>query len=329
MRVVIPAYRAANTLPICIQALLRSNLTFEIIVVDDGENGDLRELLSPYPVQVLQGPHQGAAKARNRGAANYTGDILVFVDADVEVEPNAIERLTAPIRQRLSEAAVGNYSDDTHGMNFSQKYKQLYVSYIYSRRSGYLRNEFWTALGAVEAGLFAELGGFCSTYEPGEDTELGHRISQSGRRIFAVPEARGRHLKPYTFVKMILNDLRKGICITSLYSNFGERLSSYRHASPRNILAVCLAYFLIIMAVAQWLLPLPEGILLFLAFACAYLIVRSSMLAVYRRQGFIFLVKAVFTAFLLDLVRGLCILVGLSKTLTGRLRSRNRGESRA
>ena len=322
IRIVIPAHRAANTLPICIEAILRCGFKGEIVVVDDGENGDIYELLSSYPVQILKAEGSiGAAQARNRGASGFAGDILVFVDADVEIEKNTLTSLTAPIRQGLCEATVGNYSCNTSGMNFAQKYKQLYVSFIYSRRVGYIRNEFWTALGAMRADLFNELGGFRSRFEPGEDTELGHRLTKKGGRIVALPKACGKHWKPYTYRSMFVNDLRKGIRITSLYFETGESLSTYRHSSLRDILSVALAYCIVASFLVSWEAPFSIAVL-----PCAfviYLYTRKDLLIVYKNLGLFFLIKAAFSAFLLDLIRGLSVLIGISKGIFQRIKDRH------
>jgi GT2 family glycosyltransferase len=97
-------------------------------------------------------------------------------------------------------------------MNFAGRYKQLYTSSIYNRRGGYLRNEFWTAIGAIAAQIFHRVGGFDAGFPSavGEDTELGCRLSQHGYRTLSIPDAQGRHLHAQTLRRIILNDWRKG-----------------------------------------------------------------------------------------------------------------------
>src|SRR4051794_36539448 len=53
----------------------------------------------PEELIVQQEPsHSGPAAARNLGAAATTADILVFVDSDVEIHPDALTR----IRERFA-----------------------------------------------------------------------------------------------------------------------------------------------------------------------------------------------------------------------------------
>lgn len=326
MRVVIPAFRASDTLPQCISALQCSGLPLEITVVDDGENGDLKQILAAFPVQIVTGrDHSGAAAARNRGAAGYTGDILVFVDADVVVEADTIQNLVAPIQQGISEATVGNYSCNTAGLNFFQAYKELYISHIYSRRSGYIPNEFWTAIGAVRADIFFELGGFKLGLGVVEDTELGHRINERGGCILVVPNACGQHLKPYTFKRLVQNDLCKGISISTLYFSIGERVSSYRHASRRDMLAVAIAGACLALSFLTWFLLPWLAAISFIPVWLLYGIARWDLINVYRGPGAAFLIKSLLMMFLLDLVRGVALLIGLGKALSTPLRSPHSG----
>ncbi|NDP42269.1 MAG: glycosyltransferase [Aromatoleum sp.] len=67
----------------------------EIIVVNDGSSDDTIEVLEQYagalPLKVVHNTSSvGIAHARNRGAAAAAGDILLFMDGDVLIGPEAI-----------------------------------------------------------------------------------------------------------------------------------------------------------------------------------------------------------------------------------------------
>ena len=249
MRVVIPAFRAGESLPACVAALHASTRRddLQIIIVDDGQNVCLERLLENFPdIRVVdQGPSGHPGIARNRGAEGIDpDDIIVFVDADVELENDAIEHLVAPIESGEADATFGCLSTNVEGMSFAQMYKQLYLSHIYSRYSGRLENYFWTAISAVKASTFAELGGFkrCAPGTLNEDTELGISLTRAGRRVVAVPEARGRHLKPYTLRGLVQNDFAKGCSSVSLFlGRSGVKLSDNLHASKSDMRAVFMA----------------------------------------------------------------------------------------
>ena len=59
----------------------------EIIVVSDGDSDGSWRLAEAFGVKLIRLPESGGpAKARNIGAKSASGDILFFVDADVEVQ---------------------------------------------------------------------------------------------------------------------------------------------------------------------------------------------------------------------------------------------------
>jgi glycosyltransferase involved in cell wall biosynthesis len=131
-RVVIPAYRAAHTIRDCVCAVLDSSVSAdcEIVVVDDGENGSLDVILAGLPVAIVSAFSGSAAGARNRGAKHCMAPWLVFIDADVIVEPSCLDRLLAPLCAGRADATVGNYSRSVAGLCFGTRYKQLYIACV-------------------------------------------------------------------------------------------------------------------------------------------------------------------------------------------------------
>ena len=99
--VIVPAYNAAESFAECLEALFSSSRApNEVIVYDDASTDATTEIAKSYSVKLLStgiGP-VGPATGRNRGAAAANGDILVFVDADVVVHPNAIDILVTTLK---------------------------------------------------------------------------------------------------------------------------------------------------------------------------------------------------------------------------------------
>jgi glycosyltransferase involved in cell wall biosynthesis len=162
--VVIPALAAGETLPGCLEQLRRST-GFEkinVVIVHDAEERQSFEADDEaFCVrEICSDKSHNAGAARNFGARMAREGIIVFLDADVLVEREALARLVAPILAGHAEAAVGNYSEDVRGLSFLQAYKQLYIWMVYSRRRGLIRNEFWTGIGAIRADVFHQVGGF-------------------------------------------------------------------------------------------------------------------------------------------------------------------------
>jgi hypothetical protein len=309
--IVIPVHAADATLPLCLESLRKAkNLgRAEVVVVRDGEalQGIEEETPGFSVSEILSNQTGNAGAARNLGAKLARDRIIIFIDADVIVEEEALSRLIAPILRGDADATVGNYSEDVRGHTFAQAYKQLYISMVYNRRRGEIRNEFWTAIGAVRAEAFHLVGGFSAQFPGarGEDTELGQRLTAAGFRIVAVPDACGKHLHRFTYLGLLSNDLLKGTQI--MLNNFRHQnsLCDNRHSSSGDVRAVALAYLTAAGILAGAISPALWA-WAFVALA-AWLHARRVLLTVFARQGIAFLLRSIPVALSLDLVRGLCI----------------------
>ena len=95
--VIIPAYNEENTIESCLNSLLNQTIgkeSYEVIVVDDGSTDSTSEIIKRYPVKLFRQGNSGPATARNLGAKNSSGEIILFTDADCVAEPNWIEEMT-------------------------------------------------------------------------------------------------------------------------------------------------------------------------------------------------------------------------------------------
>jgi hypothetical protein len=89
-------------------ALAQAYEHVSVIVVDDGSTDDSREVIATFGdriVPVLK-ENGGQASACNAGFAHSKGDIVVFLDADDVLAPQAAERIAAAFRDRPQLAKV-------------------------------------------------------------------------------------------------------------------------------------------------------------------------------------------------------------------------------
>src|SRR3989338_2013270 len=93
--IVIPTFNEQKTIGECLKSL--KNQTYkpiEITVVDDGSSDSTRNIVEDSQnIKLLTQGHKGPGQARNLGAANAKGEILVFVDADMTLDKNFIRFL--------------------------------------------------------------------------------------------------------------------------------------------------------------------------------------------------------------------------------------------
>ena len=91
--VIIPVYNDVNQLKVCLEALSRQTYNnFKVIVVDNGKNKGIKELVKNYAnVKLTFEKKPGLHISRNTGIKKSKGDILAFTDADCIPKKDWIE----------------------------------------------------------------------------------------------------------------------------------------------------------------------------------------------------------------------------------------------
>ena len=155
---------------------------------------------------VTEPPACHPSVARNQGATETTGDVLVFVDADVEVRDDAIARLREAFEQDPTlAAAFGSYDDAPGEDGTVSAFRNLLHHHVHQRSPGEART-FWTGLGAVRRTAFAAVGGFDPGLRYLEDVDFGMRLSADGYRVVLDPAIQGKHLKRWSLWEMVRTD---------------------------------------------------------------------------------------------------------------------------
>ncbi len=212
LSIIVPSYNAASFLDRCLDALLVHSRyrASEVIVVDDGSTDQSVMAATRQGVEVIVvGSNVGPGAARNLGAARAHGDIFVFVDADVAVAPDALERVAAHFMSNSPcVAVIGSYDSDPEGHCLTSKYRNLLHCYVH-QNSPKRASHFWAGIGAIRKKAFATAGGFDEGEfsRACEDVELGYRLRDMGHCIRLDPSIQGKHLKRWSCLEMLRTDL--------------------------------------------------------------------------------------------------------------------------
>lgn len=99
--VIIPNYNNENTLKKCIKSIYSQKKNIEIIVVDDcSDDKSIITIKSNFPeVKVIcNKKNKGATYCRNLGVLKSSGDYIAFVDSDVCIKKNCLNKMLASIK---------------------------------------------------------------------------------------------------------------------------------------------------------------------------------------------------------------------------------------
>lgn len=237
LSVIVPAHNCARTLPDVLTAIRNAAPQAETIVVDDASADDTAAVAASHRVQILSMTiNSGPAVARNKGAEAATGRILVFIDADVVVAPDALTRLRQGLEADSSLAAVfGSYDDQPAANTLVSRYRNLLHHHMHQIAAPQTQN-FWSGLGAVRREAFEAVGGFDPVRFPipsMEDIDLGYRLAAAGYTIRLDRDAQGKHLKAWSLGEMVRTDIfRRALPWTRLI--LAHRPDAALNTSPRQ-----------------------------------------------------------------------------------------------
>lgn len=163
--IIIAAYNEALRIGECLSSLQKQDYgLYEIILTDDGSYDNTVSIAKKFPIKIVKNDHIGTANSRNRAATAASGEILVFLDADMAFEPNFVSKLVLPINKGESK---GTYSKLEYVKNWDNPIARLWNwvnnpdlpdRYRVSQKGN--KGEDFRAILAVE---FNRVGGFDNT----------------------------------------------------------------------------------------------------------------------------------------------------------------------
>lgn len=196
--VVIPTYNEEKVIGNCLASLARQAVPAEIIVVDDGSKDNSLSVIENFKLKnkncvLLRQKHEGPGAARNLGASKAKGDILVFVDADMEFAPDFLEKLVAPIR---AGKTVGTFSKEEYLLNKGNIWARLWNVDLGRQPEKMHTQDYPNTQPVFRAILrkeFEKVGGFDTTVGYADDWTLSRKL---GVQAKAASGAKFYHANP-------------------------------------------------------------------------------------------------------------------------------------
>jgi glycosyltransferase involved in cell wall biosynthesis len=170
--VIVPTRNEARNLPRLVQSLWsQSVVPLEVIVVDQCSTDDTPTIASELGCQVISRPtpafYTPPAESRNIGASASSGNILLHLDADMELPDNEFLSRLVRLFDDMHRAAVIHEWDVADG--------------FWSRVKGIERRCYWNSeiesARAVTRELFDLVGGYDVSISSGEDFDVSARYA--------------------------------------------------------------------------------------------------------------------------------------------------------
>jgi glycosyltransferase involved in cell wall biosynthesis len=204
LSVVIPTYNRRNRLARVLSALEGQSLpaaAFEVVVVDDGSSDGTSDWLAQqrpaYQLRCLRLDNGGPALARNAGIRAAQGDIVLFIDDDVEPSQNLLAEHLKAHDAEQNIVVIGPLGSLPHYQDPWVAWEQAKVEAQYAAM---LRGDwaptfrqFWTGNASVPRQALLDAGLFNPAYLRAEDVELGLRLLKLGMTFRFEPEAKTLH----------------------------------------------------------------------------------------------------------------------------------------
>lgn len=178
--VIVPTWNEEDQLTETLTAVEKSKAAREVLVVDAGSTDRTREIARASGAVIHLSPRRQRAAQMNLGAANASGETLLFLHADTLLPSGALDRIERACRD---ESIVGG--------GFARRFQSPSLFLRCTCALAEIRNR---AIGwhlgdqaiFVRKTLFAKLGGFRGM-DQFEDLDFSRRLRREGRLVTLRP----------------------------------------------------------------------------------------------------------------------------------------------
>lgn len=203
--VIVPTFnrrRLLQRLLACLDEACVAGARFEVVVAVDGSTDGTGEMLESlptrYPLRIVPGENRGPAAARNRAMTAATGEVLIFLDDDVQPVDGLIERHLAIHRRDPRAAVIGPMLASSNARmppwlcweaaTIHRQYEMFESGFF-----GPTALHFYTGNASVRREDALGAGGFDERFQRAEDVEFAYRLASRGIHFFFAPEAKVVH----------------------------------------------------------------------------------------------------------------------------------------
>jgi len=280
--IVVPAWNEEKTIVRTLETLLVLDYPkdkYEIIVVDDGSTDKTSEKVRQFiarkkpevALKLFKKENGGKGSAMNYGFKRAKGEIVVNMDADSFVEPDALKKMLGYFEDKKVAAvtpAMSVYKPQGFWLNL--QYAEFMLG-IYLRKIFDLNESIHVIPGPFSAyrKSFFEKHGYFDEHNPTEDTEIAMRIQARGYKIKNSISANVYAKQPNNFKGILKQRLRWYYGFTKNAANYPELFPPKRWDNlaflilPSAFVSVLIAIAMLFVFFYQGFLSLKDTIVRF------------------------------------------------------------------
>lgn len=281
--VIVTARNEQKTVDRCLSALLSQDYPdYRILFVDAGSMDDTLKIAKNKAAEnsILEiAQFEGnPSQCRNMAVKVTKSDVIAFTDADVEVPRNWLSQTVSTL---LSRPEIGGVGGPNHPTREQSSDVMKIVDLILTTSLGSMRSaqsydfKQKTIVKSIPCcnatysrQLFMDIGGFDEGLVGCDDTDLGYRITRSGREIVFDPAAKVLHRVKFQTLKQFARLMFK-YGRGRGYASKRKRYLFSGPAIPAALLLVCFP-LLVIVAFTWSVLPLALVLLCYVVGIVAY-----------------------------------------------------------
>jgi glycosyltransferase involved in cell wall biosynthesis len=232
----------------------------EVIIVDDCSTDNTVEIAGKYSARVIRMEKNGGpARARNRGVQDAKGDIIFFLDSDVEVLDGTIGEVKNYFKNDpSSNCVIGLCSTEPLNNGFVPEYMAMFeYIHLLEARDKKL-SVFAPRCGAIKKDLFLKVGGYDEKYKSAdvEDFELARRINKKDC-ISLNPKMLVRHQFVNNFNEAVRNYFKRAVMWIHLFIEEKQFDNAGPTSTNNGIAAACaflsfISLFIVPFVCAVW-----------------------------------------------------------------------------
>ncbi|OBZ34783.1 glycosyltransferase family 2 protein [Methanohalophilus sp. DAL1] len=186
--VIIPVYNDPSGLEDTLQSLVAQQYTgnFEIIVADNGSTDNTPDIAEKYCGDsvklVVEDTVQSSYAARNKGLEIAKGSIIAFIDSDMTVEKDWLQKMSQ---------SMAKHNADYLGCRVEIYSESNSLSALHNKLSGFPMDEYIykrhfapTCCLIVRKEIFEHVGVFDPNLISSGDYEFGNRVFDAGYKLY-------------------------------------------------------------------------------------------------------------------------------------------------